>query len=162
MSATKQGFYSKVKLTPRLFRHIMNLWPPFWGTRIHIIDIGDDWKTLKVRMKLGLRNKNYVGSHFGGGLFVMTDAFYMIMLMNILGRDYLVWDKSANIEFIAPGRTTVYAEFHVTDAMLTDIKSKTEQGAKFEPVYRIDIVGTDGKLVARVDKTLYIRKKRPE
>ena len=43
-------------------------------------------------MKLSLRNQNYVGSHFGGGLFSMTDPFYMLMLMNVLGSEYLVWD----------------------------------------------------------------------
>ena len=113
-----------------------------------------------MRMKLSFINKNYVGSHFGGGLFAMTDPFYMLMLMNLLGRDYLVWDKAAKIEFIAPGRTTVYAHFEVTDAMLAEIKEKTLRDEKFEPTYRIDVLDTAGKIVARVEKTIYIRKKR--
>ena len=160
MSSSKQGFYSKLTLSPRVFRWIMNAWPPFWGTRIHIEHISSDWKTLRMRMKLSFINKNYVGSHFGGGLFAMTDPFYMLMLMNLLGRDYLVWDKAASIEFIAPGRTTVYAHFEVTDAMLAEIKERTSSGEKFEPTYRIDVLDTAGNMVARVEKTIYIRKKR--
>jgi acyl-coenzyme A thioesterase PaaI-like protein len=159
MSSSKQGFYSRIAVSPKWFRHIMNWWPPFWGMRIHIEHIGDDWKTLRMRMKLSLRNKNYVGSHFGGGLFAMTDPFYMLMFMNLLGREYLVWDRAAKIEFVAPGRSTVYAHFQVTDEMLADVRTKTENGEKYEPTYRIDVVDAKGGIIARIDKTLYFRNK---
>jgi acyl-coenzyme A thioesterase PaaI-like protein len=158
MSATKQGFYSRLSLSPANFRRFMNLWPPFWGMRIHILTISDDWRHVRMRMKLGLRNKNYVGTHFGGGLFAMVDPFYMIMMSNILGRGYLVWDKSAQIDFISPGRTTVFADFRLDEAALAEVLAQTAGGEKFEPTYSVDIVDTEGKLVARVRKTLYIRR----
>ena len=110
-------------------------------------------------MKLSLRNQNYVGSHFGGGLFAMTDPFYMLMLMNVLGRDNVVWDKSANIQFVSPGRGTVFAHFTLTDERLAEIREKTAGGEKFEPTYRINVVDADDKIVAIVDKTIYIRRK---
>ncbi len=160
MSSSQQGFYSKFALSPRWFRYLMNCWPPFIGMRIHIEHISDDWQTLRMRMKLGLRNKNFVGSHFGGGLFAMVDPFYMVMLMHLLGRDYLVWDKSASIDFVVPGRGTVYAHFHVSDDMLAEIKAKTANGEKFEPTYQIEVVDAAGKVVAKVAKTLYIRQRR--
>jgi len=161
MSSSKQGFYSKIKVPPWLFRYVMNCWPPFWGTRVHIESISPDWRQLRVRMKLSMINKNYVGTHFGGGLFVMTDPFYMVMLSNILGSDYLVWDKAARIEFLAPGRTTVFASFDVSDAMLNEIVEKTANGEKFEPTYQVDILDGAQKLIARVQKTMYFRKKPP-
>lgn len=137
----------------------MNLWPPFWGMRIHILTISDDWLHIRMRMKLSLRNKNYVGTHFGGGLFAMVDPFYMLMLSNILGRDYLVWDKSAQIEFVSPGRTTVFADFRLDEAAIAEIKAQTASGDKFEPTFPVDIVDAQGKIVARVRKTIYIRRK---
>jgi acyl-coenzyme A thioesterase PaaI-like protein len=159
MSSSNQGFYSKFAVSPRVFRLLMNCWPPFWGMRIHILHIADDWTKLRMQMKLSFYNKNYVGSHFGGALFAMTDPFYMLMLMNLLGRDYVVWDKAAAINFVTPGRTTVTADFHVTEAMLADIKANTANSEKYEPTYRIDVCDTAGKVVARIDKTLYIRRK---
>ncbi|MCE2990226.1 MAG: DUF4442 domain-containing protein [Burkholderiales bacterium] len=159
MSSSKQGFYSRFSLSPTVFRHFMNLWPPFWGMRIHILSISDDWRHIRMRMKLSLRNKNYVGTHFGGGLFVMVDPFYMLMLSNILGRDYLVWDKSAQIEFVSPGRTTVFADFRLDEAAIAEIKAQTASGDKFEPTFPVDIVDAQGKIVARVRKTIYIRRK---
>ncbi len=110
-------------------------------------------------MKLSLRNQNYVGSHFGGGLFSMTDPFYMVMLANILGSEYVVWDKSATIDFVSPGRGTVFAHFTLTAERLAEIREKTASGEKFEPTYRINVVNAENKIVAIVDKTLYIRRK---
>ena len=138
----------------------MNCWPPFIGTRVHIEHIAPDWQSLRVRMKLSTRNKNYVGTHFGGGLFTMTDPFYVVLLMNVLGRDYVVWDKSTQIQFIAPGRSTVRATIEISEAMQAEIRAATATGEKFEPTYRIDILDDAGKLIARVDKTIYIRKKQ--
>ena len=159
MSSSKQGLYSRIKIGPRLFRILMNCWPPFWGMRIHILRISPDWREVSVRMKLSLRNQNYVGSHFGGGLFSMTDPFYMLMLMNVLGGEYLVWDKAANIQFVSPGRGTVFAHFKLTDERLAEIREKTVSGEKFEPTYRINVVDADDNIVAIVDKTIYIRRK---
>ncbi len=162
MPSTQQGFYSKLRFSAGQFRVMMNLWPPFWGLRVHITEISPDWRALSVRMKLSLRNKNYVGSHFGGGLFAMTDPFYMLLLMNVLGKEFVVWDKSAKISFLKPGRGTVFAHFKVTDEMLAEITARTQDGAKFEPTYLIEIVDGHGERIAEVEKTLYIRRKAPK
>lgn len=159
MSSHKQGFYSRLNLGACWFRHIMNLWPPFIGLRIHIMHIAPDWREVTIRMKLSLRNKNYVGTHFGGGLFAMTDPFYMLMLMNVLGSDYLVWDKSGNIHFIEPGRGTVFAHFRLSDEQLNEVYEKTVGGEKFEPTWCVNIVDATDAVIATVNKTLYIRRK---
>ncbi len=159
MSSSKQGFYSRMALSPAVFRWVMNCWPPFWGLRVHIEEISPDWRYLRARMKLSMRNKNYVGSHFGGGLFAMTDPFYMVMLKNLLGEGYLVWDKAATIEYLQPGRSTVTAEFRITDEMLAEIYANTAGGDKFEPVYTVDVIDEKREVVARVHKTLYFRKR---
>jgi acyl-coenzyme A thioesterase PaaI-like protein len=159
MSSSKQGFYSRIKLSPGAFRILMNCWPPFWGLRIHIMQIAPDWRDVKIRMKLSLRNKNFVGSHFGGGMFAMTDPFYMIMLMHLLGDEYLVWDSAATIKFVAPGRGTVFAHFTISDAQLAELRARTASGEKYEPVFHVDVVDETGGIVAQIDKTIYVRKK---
>ena len=159
MSSNKQGFYSRFRVSPGMFRHLMNWWPPFLGMRIHIEHISPDWRQVRMRMKLGFTNKNFVGTHFGGGLFTMTDPYYMTMMMHQLDNSYLVWDKSARIDFVSPGRTTVYADFRLTAQQIEEVKQKTSGGDRFEPTYSVDVVDTAGKVVARVEKTLYIRKK---
>ena len=159
MSSSKQGFWSRFRVTPGMFRYIMNCWPPFLGMRIHIEHIAPDWRHVRMRMKLGIINKNYVGTHFGGGLFTMTDPYYMIMMMHQLGSGYLVWDKTAKIDFVSPGRGTVYADFRLSQEQVDEVLQMTAGGGKFEPVYAVDVVDAGGKVVAHVEKTLYIRKK---
>ena len=84
-------------------------------------------------MKRRFYNRNYVGTHFGGSLYAMTDPFYMLMLIQILGPGYIVWDKSASIKFVKPGRGSVTADFHVTNEFVEEIKSKTAMGEVIPP-----------------------------
>ena len=85
-----------------------------------------DMKFIEVQMKLRWWNANYVGTHFGGSLFAMTDAFYMLMVMANLGSGYIVWDKAASIRYRKPGKGTVRAEFRLADAQLDEIRQKLE------------------------------------
>lgn len=140
-------------------RRILNVYGPYLGAGVKVRYLAKDFREAKVEMKLRWFNRNYVGTHFGGSLFSMIDPFYMLLLMNSLGRDYIVWDASAEIDFIKPGRGIVSAHFLVTDAMLAEIRDKTANGEKFLPTYEVHIVNAEGELVARARKTLYIRRK---
>lgn len=140
-------------------RRGMLVWPPFLFAGIRVTRISGDFREIDVELRHGRLNMNYIGTHYGGSLFSMTDPFYVVMLMNVLGRDYVVWDKTATIEFVKPGTGTVKAAFRVTDDMLADIAAATpNEGDKFEPVYKVEIVDESGEVVARVTKTMYIRR----
>nr|WP_232226070.1 DUF4442 domain-containing protein [Salinisphaera hydrothermalis] len=97
---------------------------------------------------------------FGGNLFKMCDPFWMLLAMERLGHDYIVWDKAGEIEFVAPGRETVHAEFVFDDALRAEAVAATEGGDKFLRWYENDITTADGTVIARVRKQLYIRRKR--
>jgi len=147
-------------MRPTTFRRLMNLWPPFFFAGIRVKAISDDWREVSVEMRLGRLNRNYVGTHFGGSLFAMTDPFYMLMLMHVLGRDFVVWDKAATIDFIKPGRGTVMAHFRLEDERIAEIRAATADGSKALPVFRCDILDAAGDVVARLDRTLWVRRKR--
>src|SRR5438309_6992013 len=143
-------------------RHGVNLWPPFLGAGIRVKHIASDMKAIDVEMKLRWWNANYVGTHFGGSLFAITDAFYMLMLMANLGRDYIVWDKAASIRYRKPGRGTVRAEFRLTDAQLDDIREKLKSLPKYEPTFQVEVKHVSGEVVAVVEKVLHVRKKQSD
>jgi acyl-coenzyme A thioesterase PaaI-like protein len=143
----------------RALRRWINLWPPFLGMGIRVQQIAPDMKSVDVEMKLRWWNANYVGTHFGGSLFAITDAFYMLMLMANLGRDYIVWDKAASIRYRRPGKGTVRAEFRLTDAQLDDIRDKLKTLIKYEPTFKIEVKDEQGTVIAEVEKLLYIRRK---
>ena len=145
---------------PRFLRLGMNLWPPFAAAGIRIEEISPDWRYVRVALRKGVLNRNYVGTHFGGSLFAMTDPFWMIMVMHNIGGRHVVWDKAAEIEFVSPGRTTVRAEFRLTDEHLAELREATADGSKVLRWFETDVLAEDGTIVARVRKQLYVRRKR--
>ncbi len=147
------------RMTARLFRHLINWWPPYRGAGIRVTAISPDWHHVRVELRAGLRNRNLFGSHFGGSLYAMADPFYVLMLHHALGPDYLVWDQAAEIEFLQPGRGTVSAEFHLDPQQLERLRREAADGAKLLPAYRVEIRDARGELVARVQKHLYVRLK---
>jgi len=142
-----------------LLRHLINYWPPFLFNAIRTTYISDDFREIHVSLKLRFYNRNYVGTHFGGNLFSMTDPWYMLMLMQNLGREYFVWDKKATIDFLSPGRGTVTAKFLLTAERVEEIAAATTKGEKYLPEFIVDVLDTNQHLVARVHKTLYIKRK---
>ena len=129
------------------------------GAGIRIKEISDDYRHLVVSMKLRRYNRNYVGTHYGGSLFSMTDPFYMLMLINILGPKYYVWDKAGKIEYVAPGRTEVLAKFNLSEDQIQDIIKRCSDGSPQYVDFAVNVVDTHGDVIAKVEKTVYVRKK---
>ncbi|MFD5829137.1 DUF4442 domain-containing protein [Lentzea sp. NPDC060358] len=138
----------------------MNLWPPFLFAGIRVEEISPDYRYARVRMRLRPWNRNFFGTHFGGSLFAMTDPFWVLLLFNQLRGEHVVWDRAGEIEFVAPGRGTVTAEFRLTDAHVEQVLEQTGSGAKALIWFDTDVVGQDGTVIARVRKQVYARRKR--
>lgn len=147
-------------MKPNILKFGINLWPPFLGAGIRVKNIAPDYREVIVSMKLRWYNRNYMGTHFGGSLAAMTDPFYILMLIHILGKEYTVWDKTSIIDFIAPGKGTVTAHFTLEDDQIAEIKKKTGNGDPYYPEFSVDIVNESGDVIARVNKKLYVRKKQ--
>jgi len=138
---------------------LINWWPPMLFAGIRVTRFSDDLREIDVRLKMHFWNRNYVGVHFGGSLYAMTDPFYMLMLMENLGRDYIVWDKAATVRFKRPGKGTVKATFAITESDLDKIRRETASGQKYEPVFTVQVIDAYGTVVTEVVKTLYIKRK---
>lgn len=137
----------------------MNFWPPFLGAGIRVKRFQPDWKAIDVEMKLRFWNSNYVGTHFGGSLYSMTDPFYMLMLIENLGRDYIVWDKSASIRFRKPGTGNMLAAFRLSEEQIEEIRRELMTQEKVEPTFVIEVKDVMGAVVAEVQKVLHIRRR---
>lgn len=139
----------------------MNVWPPFLFAGIRILEIAPDFRSARVMLKKKTLTSNYVGTLFGGSLFSMTDPFFMVMTLKNLGERYIVWDKRGEIEFISPGRATVYGTFQITDEDLEDVKVNVQESGKYLKWFEVELKTADGTLVAVVKKQIYFREKAP-
>jgi hypothetical protein len=142
----------------RLLR-FMRFYPPFIGAGIRIAHMTDDMREVVVEMKLHWWNANYVKTHYGGSLYSMADPFYMLMLLENLGRGYIVWDKAATIRFRKPGKGTVRAEFRLSQEQIDSLRAQADAQEKVEPTFTVQVRDAAGEVVAEVEKLLYIRRK---
>jgi acyl-coenzyme A thioesterase PaaI-like protein len=95
----------------RRFRWFWNFFPAYRGTGGRVTYIADDFHEIRVKLPLSWRTRNYVGTIYGGSIYASIDPIYMLMLMHILGSEYIVWDKAAKIRFKKPGKETLYVDF---------------------------------------------------
>jgi acyl-coenzyme A thioesterase PaaI-like protein len=138
---------------------LINFYPPFLGAGIRILHNESDDHTVRVRLKETFYNHNAFGTHFGGSLYAMCDPFFVLIMAHNLGPQYIVWDKSAAIKFVKPGRGRVTAAFHIPPERIDEIRAQADAGEKVEPTFRADITDENGEIVASVEKNLYVRKK---
>lgn len=141
---------------------LMSIWPPFLGAGIKVKKMTPDMRLIEVEMKLHFWNKNYVGTQYGGSLYSMVDPFYMLMIMENLGRNYIVWDKAASIQFENPGKGRVRATFKLSQEEIDNLRTQTDQQGKIEPHFTVQILDDAGLVIAVVEKTIYIRRKEPK
>jgi hypothetical protein len=143
----------------RVIRWRFNVFPAYRGTGGRVTYIADDWREVRIKLPLSWRTRNYVGTIFGGSLYGATDPFFMIQLIQLLGRDYVVWDKAASIRFRKPGRTTLYATFVIDDAELEAIRAATAEGTSVDRVFTVELKDAEGVVHAVVEKVIYVKKK---
>jgi acyl-coenzyme A thioesterase PaaI-like protein len=141
------------------FKLWVNLYGPYVLSGIRVTRVADDLGSIEVQMALRPWNRNYVGTHFGGSLFAMADPWFMIMLIELLGPGYVVWDKSGSIRFRRPGRGTVRARFEIARERVEEIRRAADAAGKTEPVFAAQIVDGQGEVVAEVEKLLSVRRK---
>jgi len=165
IAKTGQRFISKKKL----FKYGFNLSPMYRRSTARIIEVSEDISRIRVRLKISWKNKNYVGSIFGGSMFAAVDPIPMVQLINIIGEDYVVWDKAAQINFKRPAREHLYATFEFTDEEIEAIKKQVAETFEIEHPKKTLLTNKDGSAIfCEIDKTLYIadkayyKKKRAE
>jgi acyl-coenzyme A thioesterase PaaI-like protein len=144
------------------FRRLLNLWPPFLFNSIRVLTLDDDYTEARVVLRLRPWNRNYVGAQFGGNLFAMTDPFWMLLILHHLGKDHYVWDKAGAIDFVAPGRSDVYAHFKLEPGVLDELRTAAAGGEKVLRWFEVQIKTPAGEIIAVVRKQIYVRLKPRE
>lgn len=139
---------------------MFNFFPAYRGTGGRIVYIADDFREVRVKLPLNWRTRNYVGTIYGGRIYASVDPIYMLMLIHILGPEYIVWDKAAKIRFRKPGKDTLYMDFNLSHEEIGEIKRLAENAKSVDRVYDVELKDKNGVVHAQIEKTLYIAKRR--
>lgn len=137
----------------------INLYPPFLGMGIRVRTFRDDFTRFEVELRARWYNRNLFGTHFGGSLYAMSDPFFVFIITMNLGSGYIVWDKSAVVDFIEPAKGTILGVFEVSKERLEEIRAEVDKLGKNTYHFEADLVDEAGRAVARVRKEVYVRSK---
>jgi len=146
-------------LRTKISRWGFNFFPAYRGTGSRITSIASDWREVRIKLPLNWRTRNYVGTIYGGSMYGAVDPIYMLMLIKVLGPEYVVWDKAASIRFKKPGTRTLFANFVLTEEEIGAIKDALSSAPSLERAYMVELVDAEGVVHASIEKTVYIRKK---
>lgn len=147
-------------IPPKYYKYFFSLYPPYLGAGIRIEEISSDWREITVSMKANWYNKNIMGTHFGGSLYSMVDPHLMLQLIKILGDNYRIWDKAADIDFIKATDKRVRCHCVIKNTVIEKIINKTQSGEKYFPEFHLEIKDDDNNVIATVKKVIYVRKKK--
>jgi len=143
----------------RLLKLFFNISPMYRSSGGRLMTVSDDFKYVKIKLPINYKTRNYVGTLYGGHMYSCVDGIYMVQLINILGEDYVVWDKAASIRFRRPGNTTLFAEFDISDELLSQIKSDIQELKEKDFTLYVNLVDKEGKVYAEIEKVIYIAEK---
>lgn len=143
-----------------LFKYGFNLSPMYRRSTGRVIKVSKDLLNVRVKLAISYKNKNYVNSIFGGSMFSAVDPIPMVQLINLIGDDYVVWDKSAEIFFKRPAKENVYADFAYTFEELEEIKEMVKNEKEIEIKKTTFLTNKDQtKTYCEVHKTIYVADK---
>lgn len=154
------NFLRKIIKKHTLFKYGFNLSPMYRRSTGRVYYASENLLNVKIKIPLTYKNRNFVGSLFGGSLSSATDPIYMIQLIQILGEDYVVWDKATTIKFKQPARETAYASFDFTEKEIAQLKTRVAADKEIDLIKQLVITNKDGSVVfAELIKTIYIADK---
>ena len=143
----------------QIYKYGFNWSPMYRRTTARITEVSNDLHYVKIRIPINWKNRNYAGSIFGGSMLSATDPIYMIQLIQILGDDFVVWDKTASIKYKRPAKEAIYGKFVFSTEEIQSIKQQLLDQNELEIEKSMTLENTKNLVFAEISKTIYIANK---
>jgi hypothetical protein len=152
-------FLQRFFKTATIYKYGFNWSPMYSRTTARLIEVSDDLHKVVISLNLNWKNRNYSGSIFGGSMLAATDPIYMIQLIQILGDDYVVWDKAVEARYRKPAKSRIYGEFIFSPEEIETIKEDVALKKEIDFTKTMHLVDAKQNKIATFNKTLYIAEK---
>ncbi|MBO6605454.1 PaaI family thioesterase [Psychroserpens sp.] len=159
MYKTATEFLTRFVKPATIYKYGFNWSPMYRRTTAKIIEVSEDLHKVVITLKLNWKNRNYAGSIFGGSMLSATDPIYMIMLIQILGNDYVVWDKAVEATYRRPAKDQIFGKFEFSKDEISKLKEDVLTYKEVTLEKTMHLVDKNDKVVASFNKTLYIADK---
>lgn len=146
------------QLVPHIIKSKLNTFAPFLGAGIRLEMVDLDNGLCVVGLPMTRLNKSLTGTQFGASMHMMTDPFICTMLAHKLGKDYQVWDISSTIEYLGTTEDKVTVRIKISTEEVLEILELAKSGDTICREYHIDITDSHQKIIAKVSKTIGIKR----
>ena len=146
-------------LESKIWRWAGNLFPAYRRCGAKIVYVSHNFQSVKVKLPCNWRTKNHMGITWGGSLYAALDPIYAVMLYKIFKMKYQVIDRKADIHFMKPGKHTLYAHFHISQADIDHIKMRLNHGQNIRLDYSVKLTDKLGVVHAVCNKQIQINVK---
>ena len=138
-----------------VFERLLNLYPAFlfFGAGIKF---NDAFTSVKIRLPLRWYTRNGHGTFFGGAILAVSDPFPAIMLSKAIPWAS-TWTKAHGVEFLKPGKTTLFAQIEIEADFIQSIEKQLRQDGKFVHTFQYYFLDKRGDKIALVSSTVYMR-----
>lgn len=147
-------------VSENVLKWAMRFYPPMLFQRIWVVRFDKGFRGVKVKVNKSLANNNYNNSIFGGTIFAAADPFYPLLFHQVLthkGYKVRVWMKSAEIQYIKPGRKDLFFTIQLSDKIISNVEATLKRGEKYIKAHPITMFDKDGELCVEVKCEIYIR-----
>lgn len=144
-------------------RWMLNAFPPLFFSRVRVLEIGEGFRSARVRVRRSLLTRNLNGTTFGGAIFSGADPIYAVLYWQVFARrgvEVQTWLKTARIEYRRPAQTHLELEFALSESEIEAAAQELEGRSKFVRTYGIEAKDTSGEVCAFIETEVYVRRLR--
>jgi acyl-coenzyme A thioesterase PaaI-like protein len=149
---------------PRWIRHLPFLgaarrlawYPPFRAMSIEVVSLGDDWRSVRIRLPLNRFNRNPGGSMFGGAVAALADPIPALSCNRVFPGHQL-WTRRLQLEFVREGRSDLQLRFDLDAAQEQAIREELQTRGRATPTFEFGFYDTQDRLCVKVLNSVAIR-----
>ena len=141
----------------RVTRYALRYYPCYRRTGVRVLHVSADFHEVRIKLPLNWKTRGYNGTLFGGSLYGCVDPVYMTMLSLLLGKNYIVWDRAATIDFVKAGKSPLYGTFQLPEGEIAQIRAELKTATRIQRTYYPELSDEHGVVHARFSKTIVIK-----
>jgi acyl-coenzyme A thioesterase PaaI-like protein len=135
---------------------LLEIYPPFLLMRIKVVELSNDWRTVRIRLPLNAVSRNPGGVMFGGYQAALADPVPALACARVFP-GYSVWTRAMSIDFQHGGTSDLEMRFTLSPEQEASIRRELATNGRATPAFEYGFYRKDGTRCTVVRNSVAIR-----